>query len=39
LKEQYATDDCFFAAADAAKILEEDLAQMKRYAAETAAKK
>jgi tripartite-type tricarboxylate transporter receptor subunit TctC len=39
LKEQYATDDSYFAAADAAKIMEEDLAQMKRYAAETAAKK
>jgi tripartite-type tricarboxylate transporter receptor subunit TctC len=39
LQEQYATDDSYFAAADAAKIMEEDLAQMKRYAAETAAKK
>jgi len=39
LKDQYATDDSYFAAADAAKIMEEDLAQMKRYAAETAAKK
>jgi tripartite-type tricarboxylate transporter receptor subunit TctC len=39
LKEQYATDDSYFAAADAARIMEEDLAQMKRYAAETAAKK
>ena len=39
LSEQYATDDSYFAAADAAKIMEEDLAQMKRYAAETAAKK
>jgi len=39
LNEQYATDDSYFAAADAAKIMEEDLAQMKRYAAETAAKK
>jgi tripartite-type tricarboxylate transporter receptor subunit TctC len=39
LKEQYATDDSYFAASDAAKIMEEDLAQMKRYAAETAAKK
>jgi tripartite-type tricarboxylate transporter receptor subunit TctC len=39
LHEQYATDDSYFAAADAAKIMEEDLAQMKRYAAETAAKK
>jgi tripartite-type tricarboxylate transporter receptor subunit TctC len=39
LKEQYATDDSYFAASDAAKIMKEDLAQMKRYAAETAAKK
>lgn len=39
LHEQYATDDSYFAAADAAKIMEDDLAQMKRYAAETAAKK
>ncbi len=39
LQEQYATDDSYFAAADAAKIMEEDLAQMKRFAAETAAKK
>ena len=39
LQEQYATDDSYFAAADAARIMEEDLAQMKRYAAEAAAKK
>lgn len=39
LKEQYATDDSYFAAQEAAKIMEEDLAQMKRYAAETAPKK
>lgn len=39
LQEQYATDDSYFAAQDAAKIMEEDLAQMKRYAAQTAAKK
>ena len=39
LQEQYATDDSYFAAADAAKVMEEDLAQMKRLAAETAAKK
>ena len=39
LQEQYATDDSYFAAQDATKIMEEDLAQMKRYAAQTAAKK
>jgi putative tricarboxylic transport membrane protein len=33
LKEQYATDDSYFAERDAAKIMEEDLAQMKRIAA------
>ena len=39
LQEQYATDDSYFAAQDAAKIMEEDLAQMKRYAEQTAGKK
>ncbi|HVO89398.1 MAG TPA: tripartite tricarboxylate transporter substrate binding protein [Casimicrobiaceae bacterium] len=39
LKEQYATDDSYFAAADAQRIMEEDLAQMKRFAAQTPAKK
>ena len=39
LKEQYATDDSYFGSEDAAKIMEEELAQMKRYAAATAAKK
>jgi tripartite-type tricarboxylate transporter receptor subunit TctC len=38
LKEQYATDDSYFAAQDAAKIMEEDLGQMKRIAAGAAAK-
>src|SRR5438105_4073754 len=37
LQEQYATDDSYFAAQDAAKIMEEDLAQMRRYAAQAAA--
>lgn len=39
LQDQYATDDSYFAAQDAAKIMEEDLAQMRRYVAQTAAKK
>jgi len=39
LKEQYATDDSYFAAQDAAKIMEGELADMKRMAAQTTAKK
>jgi tripartite-type tricarboxylate transporter receptor subunit TctC len=39
LKEQYATDDSYFAAQEAAKIMEEDLAQMKRIAASAKAHK
>ncbi|HWI15285.1 MAG TPA: tripartite tricarboxylate transporter substrate binding protein, partial [Burkholderiales bacterium] len=39
LKEQYATDDSYFGAQEAAKIMEEDLAQMKRIAASAKAKK
>ena len=39
LKEQYATDDSYFAGADAARIMEEDLAQMKRIATQATAKK
>jgi tripartite-type tricarboxylate transporter receptor subunit TctC len=39
LQEQYATEDSYFAAQDAAKIMEDDLAQMKRFAAQTAPKK
>ena len=39
LQEQYATDDSYFPAQDAAKIMEEDLDQMKRIAGQTPAKK
>ena len=39
LKEQYASDDSYFAAQDAAKIMEEDLEQMKRLVGPGAAKK
>lgn len=39
LKEQYANDDSYFAGQDAARIMEEDLAQMKRIAAQAMAKK
>ncbi len=39
LKEQYATDDSYFPAQEAAKIMEEDLNQMKRIAGPGAAKK
>jgi tripartite-type tricarboxylate transporter receptor subunit TctC len=39
LKEQYATDDSYFAGGDAMRIMEEDLAQMKKIAAQTTAKK
>ena len=39
LKEQYATDDSYFPAQQAQKIMEEDLAQMKRIAALAKAKK
>jgi tripartite-type tricarboxylate transporter receptor subunit TctC len=39
LKEQYATDDSYFDAQDAAKIMEDDLAQMKRIAASAKAHK
>jgi tripartite-type tricarboxylate transporter receptor subunit TctC len=39
LKEQYATDDSYFAAQDAVKIMEEELDQMKRMAAPGAATK
>jgi tripartite-type tricarboxylate transporter receptor subunit TctC len=39
LKEQYATDDSYFSAQDSAKVMEEDLAQMKRIADQTMAKK
>ena len=39
LKEQYATDDSYFAAQDAAKIMEEELEQMKRMVAPGAATK
>lgn len=39
LKEQYATDDSYFAGADAARIMDEDLAQMKRIATQATAKK
>jgi tripartite-type tricarboxylate transporter receptor subunit TctC len=39
LKDQYATDDSYFAGADAQRIMEEDLAQMKKIAAQTMAKK
>jgi tripartite-type tricarboxylate transporter receptor subunit TctC len=39
LKEQYAADDSYFAAQDAAKIMEEELDQMKRIAAPGAATK
>jgi tripartite-type tricarboxylate transporter receptor subunit TctC len=38
LKDQYAADDSYFAAQDAAKIMEEELDQMKRMAAGAAAK-
>jgi tripartite-type tricarboxylate transporter receptor subunit TctC len=37
LKEQYATDDSYFAGADALKIMEDELQQMKKIAG-TAAK-
>jgi tripartite-type tricarboxylate transporter receptor subunit TctC len=39
LKEQYATDDSYFAGADAMRIMEEDLAAMKKIAAQATAKK
>ncbi|MBI5911982.1 MAG: tripartite tricarboxylate transporter substrate binding protein [Betaproteobacteria bacterium] len=39
LKEQYASDDSYFSAQDAAKIMEEELDQMKRMAAPGAAAK
>jgi tripartite-type tricarboxylate transporter receptor subunit TctC len=39
LKEQYASDDSYFSAQDAAKVFEEDLAQMKRIADQTMGKK
>lgn len=39
LKEQYASDDSYFAAHDAAKIMEEELEQMKRMVAPGAAAK
>jgi len=39
LKEQYAADDSYFAAQEAAKIMEEELEQMKRMAAPGAAAK
>jgi tripartite-type tricarboxylate transporter receptor subunit TctC len=39
LKEQYAADDSYFAAQDAAKIMEEELEQMKHMAAPGAAAK
>ena len=37
LKEQYATDDSYFGSEDSLKIMEEELAQMKRMASSTAA--
>lgn len=39
LKEQYATDDSYFPAQEAQKVMEEDLAQMKRIAALAKTKK
>jgi tripartite-type tricarboxylate transporter receptor subunit TctC len=39
LKEQYATDDSYFASGDAARIMEEDLNQMKRLGGPAAVKK
>jgi len=39
LKEQYATDDSYFPSQDAARIMEEDLNQMKRLGGPGAAKK
>jgi len=39
LKDQYATDDSYFGSADSLKIMEDELAQMKRIAASTTAKK
>lgn len=39
LKQQYATDDSYFPMQDAAKIMQEDLDQMKRIAGEGAARK
>ena len=39
LKEQYASDDSYFAAQDAAKIMQEELEQMKHMAAPGAATK
>ena len=39
LKEQYASDDSYFAAQDAAKIMEDELNQMRRMFAPTAAAK
>jgi tripartite-type tricarboxylate transporter receptor subunit TctC len=39
LQQQYATDDSYFPAQDAAKIMEQELADMKRMATQTAAKK
>lgn len=39
LKQQYASDDSYFAAQDAAKIMEEDLEQMKRLVGPGVAKK
>jgi putative tricarboxylic transport membrane protein len=39
LKEQYASEDSYFGAADALKIMKEELAQMKRIAAQAATPK
>ena len=39
LKDQYATDDSYFPENEAAKIMQEDLDQMKKIAAQTMAKK
>jgi tripartite-type tricarboxylate transporter receptor subunit TctC len=39
LKEQYATNDSYFPEQEAAKIMEQELADMKRMAAQTTAKK
>jgi tripartite-type tricarboxylate transporter receptor subunit TctC len=39
LKDQYATDDSYFPAQEAQKIMEDDLAQMKKYVAQMPAKK
>lgn len=39
LQQQYATEDSYFSAQEAAKIMEQELADMKRMATQTAAKK